>query len=84
MLDRRSPASDGPPDPWALIELARDVRPADYATSFARQATQLSGLSWPVAVCARWRPAVARRGRRRARVLDSTLADALAHYSTVG
>ena len=32
------------PDPWALVELARDVRPPDYATSFARQATQLSGL----------------------------------------
>ena len=31
------------PDPFALIELARDLRPPDYATAFVRQATQLSG-----------------------------------------
>lgn len=44
------------PDPWALAELSHDVRPPDYATSFARQATQLSELSTPIAVAARWRP----------------------------
>ena len=46
----------GPPDPYALIELARDVRPADYATSFVHQATHLSGLPEPVAVAAVVRP----------------------------
>ena len=50
------PADEGPPDPWALLELTRDVRPPDYATSFARQAIQLSGLRAPLAVVARWRP----------------------------
>lgn len=45
-----------PPDPFALAELARDVRPADYASSFARQAAQLSGLEHPIAVCAVGRP----------------------------
>src|SRR5207253_2788219 len=48
--------SGRPPDPWALAELSRDVRPPDYATSFARQALQLSGVSWPFAVCATLRP----------------------------
>ena len=43
------------PDPWALAELSRDVRPPDYATTFARAALQLSGVAWPFAVCARWR-----------------------------
>lgn len=45
-----------PPDPYALVELATDVRPADYASTFARQAGQFSGLSQPVMVCARERP----------------------------
>jgi pimeloyl-ACP methyl ester carboxylesterase len=44
------------PDPWALVELARDVRPPDYATSFARQAIGRSRFENPIAVCARWLP----------------------------
>jgi pimeloyl-ACP methyl ester carboxylesterase len=52
-VDERQPA---PPDPYALIELATDIRPPDYATIFARQAAQLSGLSRPISVCACERP----------------------------
>jgi len=52
-VDERQPA---PPDPYALIELATDIRPPDYATIFARQAAQLSGLSRPLSVCACERP----------------------------
>ena len=44
------------PDPYALVELTRDVRPGDYAASFARQAAHLSGLEHPVTVAARGRP----------------------------
>jgi pimeloyl-ACP methyl ester carboxylesterase len=51
------PTIAGPPDPYALIELAADIRPQDYASIFARQAAQFSGLSQPVLVCARERPA---------------------------
>ena len=36
-------------DPFALVELARDVRPDDYATTYVRQALQFSGLEAPVA-----------------------------------
>ncbi len=46
----------GPPDPFALLELSRDVRPPDYAASFARQAAQLSGLERPITVAAVGRP----------------------------
>lgn len=51
------PAAPMPPDPWALAELTRDPRPPDYATAFVRQATHLSGLADPIAVCAIGRPA---------------------------
>jgi pimeloyl-ACP methyl ester carboxylesterase len=44
-----------PPDPWALVELSRDVRPGDYAANFARQALTLSGLRDPIALCVRAR-----------------------------
>jgi pimeloyl-ACP methyl ester carboxylesterase len=46
----------GPPDPYALFELSHDVRPADYATTYARLAATLSGLDVALAVCAQVRP----------------------------
>jgi pimeloyl-ACP methyl ester carboxylesterase len=46
----------GAPDPYALLELTRDVRPPDYATTFARQAATLSGLDVAVAVVGVIRP----------------------------
>jgi pimeloyl-ACP methyl ester carboxylesterase len=52
-VDTRQPA---PPDPFALAELAIEVRPPDYATIFARQAAQFSGLSRPISVTACERP----------------------------
>lgn len=44
------------PDPFALFELSRDVRPSDYAVNFARYALESSPLEQPVAVAARVRP----------------------------
>lgn len=46
----------GPPDPYALLELSHDVRPPDYATTYARQAATLSGLDTALAVAAVVRP----------------------------
>lgn len=46
-----------PPDPHALLELGRDLRPPDYATAFVRLAMQSSPLDQPVTVVARFRPA---------------------------
>lgn len=56
-------ATPGGPDPFALAELTRDVRPADYAVNYARLALQFSGLDEPLAVVSRvhtpWLDAVA-------------------------
>ena len=50
------PPDGGTPDPWAVLELTRDVRPPDYASTFARQATARSGLDTAIAVCGVNRP----------------------------
>jgi pimeloyl-ACP methyl ester carboxylesterase len=47
---------NGTPDPYAQLELSRDVRPPDYATTFARQAATLSGLDVAIAVVGVVRP----------------------------
>jgi pimeloyl-ACP methyl ester carboxylesterase len=49
-------AQAAPPDPFALAELATDIRPPDYACIFARQAAQFSQLARPISVCACERP----------------------------
>ena len=46
----------GTPDPWAVLELTRDVRPPDYAATFARQAATRSGLDLAIAVTGVNRP----------------------------
>jgi pimeloyl-ACP methyl ester carboxylesterase len=68
------------PDPWALVELARDVRPTDYATGFARQALQLSGVASPIAVCATFRPPWLAAVADEAGVVSCSLPDALALF----
>lgn len=47
---------DSNPDPYALVELGRDLRPRDYATAFVRLAIEGSGLDDAVTVTARFRP----------------------------
>ncbi|MEN8159752.1 MAG: alpha/beta hydrolase [Myxococcota bacterium] len=78
-----NPGAGGTPDPFALVELSRDVRPPDYATAFLRQANELSGLEHPVSVCAAERPdwldAVVREPGTR----ECPLTSALSHYSGV-
>jgi pimeloyl-ACP methyl ester carboxylesterase len=74
-----APARVVPPDPFALVELAADVRPPDYATAFARQATQNSELSEPIAVVIRgrgpeWLAAVIQEPGVRVCSLDAALA----------
>jgi pimeloyl-ACP methyl ester carboxylesterase len=71
------------PDPFALLELSRDLRPPDYATSFARQATSLSDLAHPITVSALVHPdwlaaVVAEPG-----VQEASLERALDHYASV-
>jgi pimeloyl-ACP methyl ester carboxylesterase len=44
------------PDPWALIELARDARPATYALTFAKLAMNGATIDDPIADCCRVQP----------------------------
>jgi pimeloyl-ACP methyl ester carboxylesterase len=76
-------AAVSPPDPFALAELARDVRPPEYATAFARQATGLSGLVRPITVCAVERAAWLRAVAEEPGVEESTMGEALALYASV-
>jgi pimeloyl-ACP methyl ester carboxylesterase len=70
-----------PPDPYALVELAIDIRPPDYACIFARQAVQFSKLSQPVSVCARERPDWLTAVIGELGVEVASLRDALAAYA---
>jgi pimeloyl-ACP methyl ester carboxylesterase len=70
-----------PPDPFALVELAVDVRPPDYATGFARQASHLSGLERPISVCTVERPDWLRAVVEEQGVEACEVEDALATYA---
>ena len=76
-----APAKVVPPDPFALVELASDVRPPDYATAFARQATQHSALADPLAVVARGRPEWLAAVVDEPGVITTTLPEAMALYA---
>jgi pimeloyl-ACP methyl ester carboxylesterase len=78
-----NPAASGPPDPFALAELSRDVRPPDYATAFLRQAIELSGLERPVSVCAAERPEWLAAVAAEPGALETTVDEALRHYAAL-
>jgi pimeloyl-ACP methyl ester carboxylesterase len=83
-IDGVASRPDATPDPCALAELSRDIRPPDYATSFVRQATHLSGLPRSITVCARERPDWLRAVLEEPGVDEAQLEDALRFYSEVG
>ena len=56
-LSRPALTSPGPPDPYAMVELSRDVRPADYARTFVGFVVESSELETPLWVATRVRPA---------------------------
>jgi len=71
----------GTPDPLAMYELARDVRPPDYALDYVRQAVEWSGLEHPIAVCTRVRPEWLEAVADHRGVVDTTVAEALKEYA---
>ena len=76
------PAGPGTaPDPYALVELTRDIRPPDYAASFARQAAQVSSLDNPVTVAAVGRPPWLEAVVQEFGVQQGTVAEALETYA---
>ncbi len=56
VISRVDPKAPGPPDPFALAELSKDVRPPDYAIDFVRIVLEHSPIPNPIAVVARARP----------------------------
>lgn len=74
-------AVDTTPDPYALVELGRDLRPPDYAATFARMAVQRSPLDEPLTVTARFRPAWLHAVAGEPGVAEAgSIAEALARY----
>ena len=80
---RIDPTDPAPPDPFALAELSRDIRPPDYAVDFARLAMEFSGVSNPLAICAKARPDWMDAAADEVGAAPTTLADALKMYSRV-
>lgn len=70
----------GAPDPFALAELARDVRPPDYVANFMRQVLSLSSLDTPITVTAIARPEWLEEIVDEPGVQEATLADAMSLY----
>jgi pimeloyl-ACP methyl ester carboxylesterase len=75
------PPSDHAPDPYALVELGRDLRPPDYATLFVRLALAGSSLEEPIAVASVFRPEWLEAVAREHGVMQATLAEALDVYA---
>ena len=75
------PPRHEPPDPYALFELSRDLRPPDYATLFVRLALEGSGLDEPIAVAAVVRPPWLAAVADELGVVTTTAADALATFA---
>lgn len=74
--------SDGSsPDPYAMVELAKDLRPTDYATQFVRLAVTGSQLSEPISVAAVFRPPWLEAVVDEQGVAESSIAVALASYA---
>jgi pimeloyl-ACP methyl ester carboxylesterase len=69
------------PDPYALVELGRDLRPPDYAASFVRLALSGSPLDEPIAVCAVIRPEWLVAVANEHGVMTVSLAEALTTYA---
>lgn len=71
------------PDPHALVELSRDVRPPDYAIEYVRQIMQWSELDVPIAVPAVVRPEWLAAVVQEPGVVECSVADALVAFADV-
>ncbi|MFK8024071.1 MAG: alpha/beta fold hydrolase [Ilumatobacter sp.] len=69
------------PDPYALVELGRDLRPGDYAVSFVGLANASSPAEIPISVASSFRPKWLTAVADAPGVADTTVADALASYA---
>ena len=72
-----------PPDPYALFELSRDLRPPDYATLFVRLAVEGSGIDEPIAVAAVVRPPWLEAVVGEMGVGEASMSDALSTFAAI-
>jgi hypothetical protein len=77
------PPPGGTPDPWAIFELTRDIRPPDYAATFARQAATRSGLDVALAVTGVNRPPWVEAVASEPGTIECSVPEALALFATV-
>ena len=75
------PTNSTTPDPYALVELGRDLRPPDYATLFVRLALAGSDLDEPITVASVFRPEWLEAVSREHGVSQASLSEALATYA---
>ena len=75
------PPSNTTPDPYALVEVGRDLRPPDYVRSFVQLAIAGSKLEEPVAVCTVFRPEWLAAVADEHGVMDVPLAEALETFA---
>lgn len=68
------------PDPFAMVELARDVRPPDYVLNYVRFAFESAPVADPVVVSAIVRPEWLAAVAAEPGVVQLQRADGLAHY----
>jgi len=73
----------GPPDPYAIADLATEMRPPRYAANFARLAAQHSGMAQPVSVCCREQPEWLRAVMAQLSLETMPMAPALAAYAAL-
>lgn len=69
------------PDPYALVELGRDLRPGDYAVSFVNLANAGAPVSGPITVASSFRPKWLAAVADSPGVTEATIADALTGYA---
>jgi pimeloyl-ACP methyl ester carboxylesterase len=69
------------PDPYALAELSRDVRPPDYAATWVRHANEYGSLDTPIAVTTVVRPEWIEAVVAEPGVVDCSIAEALTLYA---
>ncbi len=75
------PPATRSPDPYALVELSRDLRPPDYAAAFARLALTGSRLDTPITVSAVYRPPWLEAVAAEPGVAQASIDEALRRYA---
>lgn len=81
VMVRGVPGRPTAPDPFALVELASDIRPPDYVARFAELAAENSMVSNPITVSGSARPDWLKAVLQVRGVREAPLGEALAEYS---